>query len=309
MASISQHPRTTITSATLATKLALQNAGIDEAPLEAEVLTRHVTGIDRAVFYAHPDRIITDHETQQLAILVSRRCQREPLPYLLGRWEFYGLDFMVSPSVLIPRPETEILVEQALLFAQSSAAKKRGLATTTDGTHQFRILDVGTGSGCIAIALAKHLPQASIIATDISTEALVVSRQNVEKHNLQNQVRLIKCNLITARSGTFDLIVSNPPYIPDAEVPSLQQEVSRYEPKIALAGGSDGLGIIKRLLKQAANITAPDGAIMIEFNPPQRAALISIAHSILPGATCKVIKDLAGLDRLLVVELEKQPIE
>ena len=309
MASISRHPRPTITSATLATKLALQNAGIDEASLEAEVLTRHVIGIDRAVFYAHPDRIITDHENQQLAILVSRRCQHEPLPYLLGGWEFYGLDFIVSPSVLIPRPETEILVEQALLFAQSSATKKHGLTTTTDGAHQFRILDVGTGSGCIAIALAKHLPQASIIATDISTEALVVSRQNVEKHNLQTQVRLIECNLITARSGTFDLIVSNPPYIPEAEVPSLQQEVSCYEPIIALAGGSDGLGIIKRLLKQAAHITAPDGAIMVEFNPPQRAALISIAHSILPDATCKVVKDLAGLDRLLVVELEKQSIQ
>ena len=309
MASISRHPRPTITSATLATKLALQNAGIDEASLEAEVLTRHVIGIDRAVFYAHPDRIITDHENQQLAILVSRRCQHEPLPYLLGGWEFYGLDFIVSPSVLIPRPETEILVEQALLFAQSSATKKHGLTTTTDETHQFRILDVGTGSGCIAIALAKHLPQASIIATDISTEALVVSRQNVEKHNLQTQVRLIECNLITARSGTFDLIVSNPPYIPEAEVPSLQQEVSCYEPIIALAGGSDGLGIIKRLLKQAAHITAPDGAIMVEFNPPQRAALISIARSILPDATCKVVKDLAGLDRLLVVELEKQSIQ
>ena len=137
---------------------------------------------------------------------------------------------------------------------------------------------------------------------------MAVSRQNVAKHNVQKQVNLIECDLITPSSGTFDLIVSNPPYIPNAEVPTLQKEVAHYEPIIALAGGLEGLSIIKRLLKQAASLISPDGAIMVEFNPPQRAALISIAHSILPDATCKVIKDLAGLDRLLVVELEKQSI-
>ncbi|SVC40693.1 uncharacterized protein METZ01_LOCUS293547, partial [marine metagenome] len=126
--------------------------------------------------------------------------------------------------------------------------------------------------------------------------------------NVQNQVSLIACDLITVHSGIFDLIVSNLPYIPDAEVPSLQPEVAHYEPLIALAGGLDGLSIIRRLLKQAACLLSPNGAIMVEFNPPQRAALISTAHSILPDARCKVIKDLAGFDRLLVIELEKPPI-
>ncbi|SVE03213.1 uncharacterized protein METZ01_LOCUS456067, partial [marine metagenome] len=155
MTSTSPNPRGTICSATLATKLALQNAGIDEAPLEAEVLTRHVTGIDRAMFYAHPNRIITVPENQQLAMLVARRCQHEPLPYILGRWEFYGLDFIVSPAVLIPRPETEALVEQALMFAQSRVFDKPGTPSNTEWPHQLRVIDVGTGSGCIAIALAK----------------------------------------------------------------------------------------------------------------------------------------------------------
>ena len=308
MTFISQNPRVTISSATLATKLALQHVGIDEASLEAEVLTRHVTGIDRAAFYANPDRIITGPENQQLAMLVARRCQHEPLPYLLGRWEFYGLEFIVSSAVLIPRPETEILVEQALMFAQSADFNELDTVATTKRPHQLRIIDVGTGSGCIAIALAKHLPQASITATDISAEALVVASQNVERHNVQNQVSLIACDLITVHSGIFDLIVSNPPYIPDAEIPSLQPEVAHKEPTIALAGGLDGLSIIRRFLKQAHSLLSPNGAIMVEFNPPQRAALISTAHSILPDARCRVIKDLAGLDRLLVIELEKRSI-
>ena len=308
MTSISHDPRFTISSVTLATKLSLQHAGIDEAALEAEVLTRHVTGIDRAAFYAHPNRIITGPENQHLATLIARRCQHEPLPYVLGHWEFYGLDFIVNSAVLIPRPETETIVEQALIFAHSGTTKELG-TTTTNGAHQLRIIDVGTGSGCIAIALAKHLPQASITATDISTLALVVTSQNIDKHNVQNQVSLVECDLATTNLGKFDLIVSNPPYIPDVEVPSLQQEVSQYEPLIALAGGSDGLSIIRRLLKRVTNLLSPNGAIMIEFNPPQKTALVSAVYSILPDAKCKVIKDLSGLDRLLVIELEKRPRE
>lgn len=291
-------PRVTASAAIQSTRLVLREAGIDEAPLEAEVLVRHVTGVDRAALYADPDRTITNAESQMLDTLVARRLQHEPLPYIMGHWEFYGLDYIVNKAVLIPRPETETLVEEVLIAA----------LPMSQGKHPITIVDVGTGSGCIAISLAKRLPNASVVATDISPEALAVAEQNVKLHNAQNQVRLVECDLLTGVEGPIDLIVSNPPYIPDAEIPSLQPEVAKYEPPIALGGGTDGLEIIGRLLGQASKLLSPNGAVMLEFNPPQADALISIARSIWPDSAPRVVKDLAGLDRVLVVELEGRSI-
>ena len=285
---------TTASTAIQSTRLALRKAGIDEAPLEAEVLVRHVTGIDRAALYADPDRTITDAESRQLAALLARRLQREPLPYIMGHWEFYGLDYIVNNSVLIPRPETETLVEEALITALPMA----------QGNQPITIVDVGTGSGCVALTLAKHLPQASVVATDVSPDALAVARQNIERHNGQSQVRLVECDLISGVEGPIDIIVSNPPYIPDGDIPTLQPEVANYEPRVALGGGDDGLSIIRRLLDHSSKLLSPNGAVILEFNPPQADALVSMALSIWPNAKPRVVKDLAGLDRVLVVELD-----
>jgi release factor glutamine methyltransferase len=291
-------PAITATAAIQSTRLALREAGIDEAPLEAEVLVRHVTGIDRAALYANPDRTITDAESQRLAALLARRLQREPLPYIMGHWEFYGLDYIVNKSVLIPRPETETLVEEALITALPMAQENQHIT----------IVDVGTGSGCVAISLAKRLPHASVVATDVSADALAVARQNVEQHNAQSQVQLVECDLLSGVEGPIDIIVSNPPYIPDGDISTLQPEVADYEPQVALVGGTDGLAIIRRLLEQASKVLSPNGAVMLEFNPPQSEALLSIARSIWPDAEPRVVKDLAGLDRVLVVELEGRSI-
>ncbi len=294
----SETPAITASAAIQSTRLALREAGIDEAPLEAEVLVRHVAGIDRAALYADHDRTITDTESQRLAELLARRLQREPLPYIMGHWGFYGLDYIVNNSVLIPRPETEILVEEALIAALPMA----------QGNHPITIADVGTGSGCVAISLARRLPHASVVATDVSVGALAVARQNIEQHNAQNQVRLVECDLLSGVEGPIDIIVSNPPYIPDGDISRLQPEVANYEPQVALVGGTDGLAIIRRLLEQASKLLSPNGTVMLEFNPPQSEALLSIARSIWPDAEPRVVKDLAGLDRVLVVELERRSI-
>ena len=293
----SQEPlRATVSTVIQATRLTLKEAGIEEAPLEGEVLVRHVADIDRASLYSDPDRAFSDAEAQLLATLVARRCEREPLPYILGHWEFYGLDYIVNPAVLIPRPETETLVEEALLCALPMAQSKRPIT----------IADVGTGSGCVAISLAKRLPQATVVATDISPDALEVARQNIERHDVANQIHLHEGDLLSNYDGKLDLIVSNPPYVPNGEVPGLQPEVALHEPSTALGGGSDGLSIIRRLMEQASEQLAPKGALMIEFNPPQSSVLLSEARSLWPNAECRVVKDLAGLDRVLVVELEGQ---
>ncbi len=299
----------TVATAIQSTRLALKGAGIDEAPLEAEVLVRHVAGIDRTALYAHPDRTFTDREAQQLDTLVARRCQREPLPYILGHWEFYGLDFLVNSAVLIPRPETETLIEEALSWAQSGEAKEPGAGSTKEAERHLRIADVGTGSGCIAVSLAVNLPLATIVATDTSAEALGVAKQNAERHNVQSRIQFVEGDLLTDVEGAFDLIVSNPPYIPDEEVPSLQPEVAHYEPSSALRGGPDGLSIIRRLLEQASSRLSPKGAIIIEFNAPQSTVLLSEARSLWPDAVCRIVQDLAGLDRVLVIEREERAKE
>ncbi len=288
--------RSTVSTVIQATRLTLKEAGIEEAPLEGEVLVRHVAGIDRASLYSDPDRAFSYAEARQLATLVARRCKREPLPYILGHWEFYGLDYIVNPAVLIPRPETETLVEEALIFALPMA----------QGNRPITIADVGTGSGCVAISLAKRLPHATVVATDISPDALEIAWQNIERHDVANQVRLHEGDLLSSYDGKLDLIISNPPYIPDGEIPGLQPEVALHEPSAALGGGPDGLSIIRRLMEQGSELLAPNGALMIEFNPPQSSVLLSEAHSLWPNAECRVVKDLAGLDRVLVVELEGQ---
>jgi release factor glutamine methyltransferase len=206
------------------------------------------------------------------------------LPYLTGRAEFYGLDFEVTPEVLIPRPETETLVDLAL--AQRPAT----------------IVDVGTGSGCIAVALAARLPKATVCAIDISPAALAVAQRNAERHDVADRVHLIVGDVLNPRPSQADLIVSNPPYIPTGDCASLQASVRNHEPNLALDGGPDGLAIIEPLMAQAPAVLRPGGALLIEVGFDQGEIASRLARTYFPQAQVRIHPDLAGRDRVLEVQ-------
>ena len=265
----------------------------DEAPLEAELLVRHATGLDRAGIFAQSRDLLTPAEYHDLRRLTLRRMQGEPLPYILGEWEFLGLPFRVTPAVMIPRPETETLVEEALAWRKRRGEKDAGTIS---------VVDVGTGSGCIAISLASRLAHDQVLALDVSTDALTVAAENAARHGVTDRVRLFESDLRSAITETVDLIVANLPYIPDDDVPLLQPEVRDYEPQIALGGGSDGLALIRQLLRQARTALSTRGAIMLEINPPQAATLPGEALSMFPESQVHIVRDIAGLDRVVVID-------
>lgn len=262
-------------------------AGIDpdEARLEAEVLLRHVLGIDRAAFLMHRDEPLADDAAARFAALLERRLAREPLAYITGQREFYGLAMRVDRRVLIPRPETEGLVERAIALAHPSSV----------------IVDVGTGSGCIAVALAVHLPQARVIATDASADALACARENAARHGVAERITLLHGDLLHPIHGTVDIIVSNPPYIASREIGDLAPEIAQYEPRGAVDGGADGLDVLRRLLAQAAGRLRPGGHVLLEIGAGQGSDVAQMARTALPGATIAVENDLAGLERYVFV--------
>lgn len=247
------------------------------------MLLAHVLGLSRATLLTHPERLLTNGQYADYIALISRRARGYPLPYLTGRAEFCGLEFEVTPEVLIPRPETELLVELALEFRPES------------------VVDVGTGSGCIAISLAVFLPNAIVYAIDISHAALAVAGRNAERHKVADRVHLLAGDMLSPRPGPVDLIVSNPPYIPSAECALLPPSVRDYEPRLALDGGPDGLAFIRRLLKEAPTVLRPGGGMLIEIGATQGEAASDLARIILPQARVTVHKDLAGRDRVLQV--------
>ena len=287
----------TVRDLLLEVRRTLEGAGIEEAPLEASVLVRHVLGLDRAALFAHPERATTEAERRSLDAAVARRTAREPLPYILGHREFYGLSFQVGPEVLIPRPETETLVEEALRWAEAPERRGRPLA----------IADVGTGSGCIAVSLAVHLPHATVHATDTSHPALAVAGENARRHEVADRVRLVRGDLLSPLAGPLDLVVANLPYVPDAEVAGLQPEIARFEPATALRGGPEGTDLLLRLLASAPRVLAAGGALMLELGPPQRNALEAAARHLFPEGAVRIVMDLAGRDRVLVVETRRDP--
>lgn len=277
---------------------ALRRAAIELAPvtdsprLEAEVLLAHTLGTSRTVLMAHPERPLTSGQLRRYKALVADRASNYPLPYLIGSIEFYGLEFEVTPEVLIPRPETETLVDLAVARRPAS------------------VVDVGTGSGCIAISLATCLPKVVTYGIDISSAALAVARRNAERHGVSSRVRLMAGDVLSPRPGPVDLIVANPPYIPTGECASLPASIRDYEPQLALDGGPDGLAIIRRLLFQApAVLRGPDpgtgrpgGALLIEIGADQGEAARRLARASFPRATVRVHPDLAGRDRVLEVQ-------
>jgi len=238
----------------------LARKGVDSPRLQIELLLAHVLQVPRLKLYLNFERTITDAEMETLRGLLRRRGKREPLQHLLGSTSFCGLEILVNPQVLIPRPETELLGERARRFLDAFG-----------GTPTPTVLDFGTGSGCLAILLAVQCPQARIHALDISEAALNVARQNAARHQVAERIEFhVSDGFAGLPAGLrFDLLVGNPPYVPSAEIETLQPEVRRHDPRLALDGGSDGLCFYRRLAVEAAPFVAPGGRAMLEFGAGQ----------------------------------------
>lgn len=269
---------------------ALKAAGIENAEREAGWLLAHALRLSYTEFFTSPDRMLISAHAAQAWTSIERRAAREPLQYILGTQDFRGLDIVVTPDVLIPRPETELVVEEA--------ARVIG----TGGRPV--VADVGTGSGCIAVALAKASPHATICATDISWAALVIARRNALQHDVGGRVKFLQADLLeplaASVEGIFDTIVSNPPYIPDGEMEAMQPEVAQFEPRLALAAGADGLTYYRRLLKAAPVLLKRGGHLVVELGFGQSDTVTALAEKArLQVLRCR--KDDAGIERVLVL--------
>jgi release factor glutamine methyltransferase len=262
--------------------------------LENQVLLAHITGKNRAWLLSHPEARLSPEQERTFQQAKQRLDAGEPLPYILGHWEFFGLEFEVTPEVLIPRPETELLIETALAWA---------VKRTQPGTA-LRCLDLCTGSGIIPIALATRLPEAHFTATDLSTAALAVARRNAQKHGVSDQIRFIEADLFPPglELSGFQLATANPPYIPTATLEKLP--IYGREPTLALDGGRDGLNLIRRVLAGLAAKAAPGSLILVEIESGQGSQVRELAKNHFPGQNIQILQDLAGLDRLLRVEID-----
>ena len=267
----------------------LRHAGVPSPDLDALLLLAEATGASKATVLAHPERPLDEVPATRYADLVRRRAERVPLAYLLGRREFYGRELVVSPSVLVPRPETELLVDLALEYLRGREPTETWAA------------DVGTGSGVLAVTLAAERPGLRLLATDCSQAALAVAQANAVRHGVADRVSLVCADLLAGSGGRFALIVANLPYIPTAAVDCLMPEVARHEPRLALDGGPDGLDLNRRLLAQARSRLAPNGLLLLEMGHDQGVALRAEAARLLPTADVAVVRDLAGCDRVLRV--------
>ncbi len=296
----------TLTEARHAAAGRLAAAGIEDAALEAEVLLRHALGLDRAAFFARTTDPLPSDAAMRLETVLRRRLAHEPLPYITGHREFYGLDFHVTPAALIPRPETELLVEAALRrlenLTPTAVTPLRG-RRGVEGEVEARVpvvVDIGTGSGAIAVAIAANHPTARVIATDVSAEALAA--ENAARHGVDDRIEFVRTDLLEGLHGPFDVIVANPPYVRTADWEALPPEIRDHEPRLALAGGVDGLDLVRRLLTQAAPHVAAGAALYVEIGDEQGEAELALARAAMPGRRIAVRKDLAYRDRVLAVE-------
>jgi len=266
----------------------LASRGSESPRLDAEVLLAFVRGCQRIALYTAFDVPVNDDERARFRGLVKRRGEGEPVAYLVGSKEFFSLPFGVSPAVLIPRPETEGLVIRVIDICQSAG-------------EQARIVDVGTGSGAIAVTLAKRMPRATFVATDISPAALAVARDNATRHGVADRIEFVECDLLDtpAAVGPWDVIVSNPPYVREDEFDALPRDVRLHEPRTALVSGPTGVEVIGRLAAAAAKTLAPGGWLLVEVGPSTATAAEQViaAHAeLVPEPT---LKDLAGLPRIV----------
>ena len=258
-------------------------AGVPDARREARLILAHALGIEPVAVTGYPERPVSD--PQAFEALVARRARREPLSHLTGRREFWSLEFETGPATLDPRPDSETLVEAALAAVQDREAP-------------LSLLDLGAGTGCLLLALLHELPMAAGLGVDVSPEALAVARRNADRLGLASRLRLEEGNWGESLDGPFDLIVCNPPYIPTADIPGLEPEVSVFEPPLALDGGPDGLDAYRALMPDVARLLASEGAAVLEFGAGQGQAVgkIVAAEGLVAAG---VARDLAGLDRCL----------
>ncbi len=260
---------------------------IEDPPLESELLLRHVLKIDRVQLYLELERELSPEEEQAFRHLVKRRVNGEPTAYITGHREFYGLDFYVDPNVLIPRPESELLVEKTLELARNYGVSA--------------IAEVGTGCGAIAISLALSLPQVKIYATDISAAALKVALLNCQKHGVVNRICLLEGDILDPLPEPVDLIVANLPYVRQSELS--QMSTLNFEPSLALNGGSDGLEKIHQLCTQISDKLRSEGSLLLEIGQGQRRAVTTFLYSLFPLAEIKVTPDLSGIERVVSLTL------
>ena len=265
----------------------LRGSGVAQPRIDAGVLLGHVLGATRAALIVDPDRPLNLAEGQRFAALVARRVAREPVSHITGEREFWGLGFRVTPTVLDPRPDSETVIEAAL-------------DALGDRTRAWRVLDLGTGSGCLLLVMLHELPNAFGIGVEISAQALSVCRQNAERLGVARRAGFLRGSWGAALAGQFDLILANPPYIVDADFADLEPEVARYEPRIALAGGADGLDAYRALAADLRRLLAPGGSAVIEVGAGQMRVVRDILTT--AGASpIRVRRDLAGVERCLVL--------
>jgi release factor glutamine methyltransferase len=266
--------------------------GVDSPRLSAEWLLSYVLGLKRIELYTQFNKVVGQEQLSQLHELVKRAGAHEPIAYLTGKKEFYSLEFEITKDCLIPRPETELLVERAIEFLR------------TRNGEQF-VCDLCTGSGCIAVAIARNFANCRIVATDISDAALAVAEKNVAKHSLMNRIKLLQGDLfepVIAGLGParFDLIVCNPPYVSEPEYEKLARNVKDFEPKFALTAGQDGLDIIKKIIADANQHLKPTGTLMLEIGNEQGNAVHKLLETAGYFGTVKIEKDYSNLDRVAI---------
>jgi release factor glutamine methyltransferase len=265
--------------------------------MNAELLLMFTLGCDRAYLYAHPERQLAADEQQRYDDALSQRARGVPAQYITGHQEFWGLDFIVSPAVLIPRPETEHVIETVLQLARVGRTPLRLRSGQASSANPLRIIDVGTGSGCIAVALAKELPQAEIHATDLSAAALEIARANAARHQLESRIHFHETDLLHGlQPPTFDFVVSNPPYVGESEEDQVQLEVRKFEPRNAVFAGPTGLEVIKRLIPQAKEKLKPEGWLVMEIS----GTLAERVKRLLAGwDQVSIVNDLQGIPRVV----------
>ncbi len=278
----------------------LSMAGRPSPLLDAQLWLGHICGLGRTAVLAHPEHRLDPLMARLFEEGVARLAAGEPLPYLTGHIEFYGLTFSVSPAALIPRPETEHLVDEAIRLANH-------VSPSAPGRSGVDIADIGTGSGCIAVALAKHLPTARVLAVDISPAALQLAACNAVTHAVSDRITFLEGNLLEPLPGAVDLLVANLPYVADGEWESLSISVRNHEPAMALRGGPQGLDLIEAFLHQAPASVRRGGAVLLEIGATQGPTARILAQGSFPDSHVLLKTDYAGRDRLIVVQTRRDP--
>ena len=267
---------------------AFRTAGIEDADVDARLLVGHALHLDRARLIAQSDRILEAREINVISALAARRLKREPVSRILGQKEFWSIALAITPDVLVPRPETETVVEGALDFVVRGGLRM----------EKLRILDIGTGSGALLLALLRELPNATGTGTDISTGALKVARENAARCGVEGRCTFVVCDIASVVEGPFDLLVSNPPYIAHDEITSLAPEVKNYDPTVALDGGDDGLAAYRAIAADAKQLLAPGARMFVELGAGQEAAVRDLFTNV--GLIAGIARtDLAGIPRVL----------